>query len=844
MEQTMLKAETAAPQPVPTLPAKKRKHKVLRVISLVLLALIVGAFVLGEWLIRRSWPETSGTLTAAGLQLPVEILRDRWGMPHIYAQNTHDLFFAQGYAQAQDRLWQMEFTRQTANGTLSSFLGADTLRIDKTVRTVGLRRIAERDWGNIKGEEREAIQAFSDGINAYIESHRGRLPVEFKLMGVSPKPWKPQDSLVTVGIISWILAENAGFELSRAHFIANSGDAAAKELLPPYNEGAPFIIPAEANDYSVLRSVPMEHSPLMDALLGRAGPNVGSNGWVVRGSRTATGSPILANDTHLGLFMPSSWYATGLHFGDLDVVGYSFVGAPGIVIGHNQQIAWGITDLVGDVEDFYTEKLDDPAHPQRYEFQGKWRDLNKVMETLEVKGQSPVTLEVQSTHHGPLVSNLGGRFKYPQPLALSWTGDKCETAVGAVLALNRAKDWNEFRAALGLWDGPDMNFLYSDRNGNIGYQATGRIPVRSANHSGAIPVPGWTGEYEWKGYIPPAELPSELNPPAGMIVAANQKAVSDRFPYHLGYEFADPFRAIRIQQLLVANPRLGIEDIKKMQADDYELPAKELLPYLAVVKPGNDLEDKALKEVQAWDFHCSINETGPAIFQTWYRFLLKDTVGDELGPKLTDEYMEYYWVHVPVMINLLKQKNHPFFDDTRTPQVENRDDIVQRSFHDAVEWLSKRYGTDPKNWNWGKMHTLTFRHQPLGLAQIPVLSKLFSSGPLPDPGCDRFTINSAWFSLDDPEHPFIVDGGPSQRIIMDLSSWDNTLAVNSTGQSGHLFNVHRDDELSLWKNMQYHPMFFTRKAVEADLASTLKLIPAEKRESQAALAGNQSGSQR
>lgn len=816
---------------VPKLEAMKhrRKRKVLRVIALVLLVLVSAAVIFGVWFVRRPWPETSGVLNVAGLQAPAEIVRDHWDMPHIYAQNAHDLFFAQGYVQGQDRLWQMEFTRQTANGTLSSFLGSPTLGIDRTVRTIGLRRIAERDWNSITGEEREAMQAFSDGVNAYIESHRGQLPLEFRLLGVSPKPWRPQDILATVGIISWILAENAGFELSRAHFIAKAGDAIAKELLPPYDEGAPFVIPAEARDYSPLRSVPMEHSPLVDLLLGRPGPSVGSNSWAVRGNRTATGSPILANDTHLGLFMPSSWYATALHSGDLDVVGYSFVGSPGIVIGHNRQIAWGITDLVGDVQDFYMEKLDDSDHPQRYEFKGKWREVGKQTETIEVKGGPPVALEVISTHHGPLVSRLGGRFRYPQPLALAWTGDKCQTAIGAVLALNRAKNWNEFRSALHLWDGPDMNFIYADRDGNIGYQATGLIPIRSANHQGSVPVPGWTGEYEWKGNIPAEDLPSKLNPASGTIVAANQKAVSDHFRYHLGYEFADPFRAVRIQQILNGNARLGIEDAKKMQADDYDLPAKELLPYLAAVKPANDLVARALKEIQSWNFHCSLNETGPAIFQTWYRFLVRDTVGDELGTKLMDEYMEYYWVHTPVMIRLLKQPNHPLFDDTRTPQVETRDDIVQRSFREAVDWLSKRYGSDPEQWKWGKMHTLTFRHRPLGLAEIPIVSNLFNYGPLPDTGCDRFTINAAWFTLDDPEHPFIAEGGPSQRIIMDLSSWDNALAVNSTGQSGHLFNPHRDDELALWKNMEYHPLTFTRKAAEADGVGTLKIQPAGSR---------------
>lgn len=374
-----------------------------------------------------------------------------------------------------------------------------------------------------------------------------------------------------------------------------------------------------------------------------------------------------------------------------------------------------------------------------------------------------------------------------------------------------------------------MNFIYADRDGNIGYQATGLIPIRSANHQGSVPVPGWTGEYEWKGNIPAAKLPSELNPADGTIVAANQKAVSDGYPYHLGYEFADPFRAMRIQQLLNDNARLSIEDAKKMQADDYDFPAKELLAYLAVVKPANDLEAKALKEVRSWNFHCSLNETGPAIFQSWYRFLVKDTFGDELGTKLMDEYMEYYWVHTPVMIRLLKQPNHPLFDDIRTSQIETRDDIVQRSFREAVDWLSKRYGSNLENWKWGKMHTLTFRHRPLGLAQIPVLSSLFNYGPLPDPGCDRFTINAAWFTLDDPEHPFLAEGGPSQRIIMDLSSWDNALAVNSTGQSGHLFHPHRDDELALWKNMEYHPLTFTRKAAEADGIGTLELQPSGSR---------------
>jgi penicillin G amidase len=823
------KSEVESPRPIAILPIlqkPRRRRKILRIVALCLLLMLVGVLMYGTWLVRRSWPQTSGTVTLAGLSARAEILRDRWGTPHIYAQNTHDLFFAQGYAQAQDRLWQMEFTRRVGNGQLSSILGPDTLPVDRLMRTLGLRRTAERDWENISAEPREVMQAYSDGVNAYIDSHRRRLSVEFTIFGVDPEPWTPQDILVTVGLMSWILSENASFELSRAHFIARAGDAVAKELLPPYNEGAPFIIPDATNEYSSLKHEPAEHSPLVDALLGTPGPTVGSNSWVVQGKRAANGAPLLANDTHLDLFLPSSWYATGLHSGDFEAVGYSFVGTPGIVLGHNQRIAWGLTDLVADVQDFYIEKLDNPDHPQRYEFQGEWRELEKERETIPVKGSVPVLLEVTRTHHGPLVNNLGGRFKFPQPLALAWSGEKCETAIEAVIRLNRAGNWTEFRNALSLWDGPDLNFVYADRDGNIGSQAVGRVPIRSPKHQGTVPVPGWTREYEWQGYVPPLDLPHQFNPASGFIVAANQKVVSDKYRYHLGYEWADPFRAIRIADLLSTSGALTVDDMKKIEGDNYEGPAKELLPYLNVVSPNDDSERRALDRLRSWNLHCPLNEPGPAIFQVWYRFLIKDTVEDELGSKLTSEYMEYYWVHMPLMVNIMKQQNNPLFDDLRTPQVENRDDIVRRSFSDAIHWLSSHYGRNPDDWKWGKLHTLTFRHRPLGLAQVPVLSEIFNYGPIPDPACDRFTVNAAWFALDDDaESPFTSVAGTSQRIIMDLNSWDDSVAVNSTGQSEHLFDPRRNDEIELWRKLEYHPLFFTRKAVEMDGASVLTLSP-------------------
>jgi penicillin amidase len=797
----------------------KRLGKALGIVAIVLIVVAVILAAVGAWFVRRPWPEVKGEITVPGLSASIEVLRDEWGVPHIYAQNEHDLFLAQGYVHAQDRLWQMEMNRRIGSGTLSAILGQSTLSIDRFMRTLGLRRAAERDLASADEEIRILLEAYAEGVNAYVDGHRDRLPLEFTILGVDPEPWTPVDTLNWAAVMSLQLGRTYQAELFRAQLIANLGEGATQQLLPPYPEDTPIIIPPEARSYAWLQGVDTSTDDALAAILGEPAMFLGSNNWVVHGSRTATGKPLLADDTHLGLDMPSIWYENGLHGGRFDSVGYSFPGAPLVIIGHNGRIAWGVTNLGPDVQDLYIEKLDDPAHPARYQFRDEWRDLEVTYEIIEVKGQNPVNLNVLATHHGPIVNQVIGDLAYAEPLALQWTALGGNHIFHSVMLLNLATSWDEFRQALAYWDAPSQNFIYADLEGNIGYQSPGKIPIRAPGHQGLVPVPGWTGEYEWQDYIPFDELPSVLNLATGFVATANNKVVPDDYPYHLAYSWAPGFRAQRITDLLAADSSVTIEDMRGIHAQTYSLPAEALRPYVLTIEPEDELQANALDLVAAWDLYLEADRPGASIYQTWYWFLVQNTLRDELGEDLLSKYLNSY--HLLFMMDLMPQADSPWFDDVTTPQIETRDDIARRSLADALAWLRDGYGEDPEKWEWGRLHTKTFVHQPLGQSGIGLLESLFNSNTIPARG-DGYTVDAASFDF---SQPFAMGSGVSQRYIADLSDLDNSRIIHTTGQSGQLFHPHREDMIPLWQNVEYGPMPFSREAVEANTDAKLTLTP-------------------
>lgn len=785
---------------------------------LALLLALSGLLAGGGYLfLHRRHPTYDGLITVPGLSAEVSIYRDRWGVPHIYAQSADDLFFAQGYVHAQDRLWQMDFQRRAGHGRLAEVLGESALDSDRFFRTLGLSHAAAKDWALLDETARAALEAYAVGVNAFIEGHRECLPAEFVLLEFEPEPWKPMDSLVWGKMIAWSQGFNWPTELLRARLIAALGEARTAELAPPYPDDAPLILPPEVSGYSGL-----SHATLPDLAWGLplgGEPGQGSNSWVVDGTLTATGHPLLANDPHMPLGLPALWYEIGLHGGGYDVVGFSLPSAPGVIIGHNAHIAWGLTNALADTQDLYLEKLN-PANPQQYQYQGQWLAMEVLREEIAVKDRlEPVVLPVRLTRHGPLLDDVVGSLE--APVALRWTGLDGSPLFQAVLHLNQATDWPSFRAALANWTVSPQNFVYADTAGNIGYQLAGRVPVRTQGQ-GTVPVPGWTGEYEWSAEVPFDELPHALNPPTHFLVMANNKIVSHNYPHFLSSEWAAPYRARRIADLIQATDQHTADSFRAMQADVYALPAETLMPYLLTLEPEGWLSERAMRDLLSdWDYRLTSESGAAAVFQVFYRYLVEAVFADELGPALFHEYLRYGDVHHPALERIVPDANNPWFDDVTTPARETRDDILRQAFAAALDELGRHHGDLHTNWHWGDLHRITFVHQPLGESGTAALERLVNRGPYPVGG-SPFTVNAQVFSF---TTPFDVTYGPACRQIVDLGDADGSRSQISTGQSGQPFHRHYDDQMRPWIAVESHPMLWTREAIEKAHVAQLVLRP-------------------
>jgi penicillin amidase len=795
--------------------------RVLRKVVLGALVLVLvfalllagGAYVV---FIRSTFPQIQGTLPVAGLQGRAEVYRDKWGVPHIFADNEHDLFFAQGYVHAQDRLWQMEFNRRIGAGRLSEVLGESTLDSDRFLRTIGLYRAAQADLQVLPPEVLAVLQAYADGVNAFIATHQNNLPLEFTLLGFKPEPWTPTDTLAWGKVMSMDLGGNWESELVRQQLISAMGEEKVRELLPPYPAEGPFIVPSEAKSYGRLDASFLDDYQEVKALTGMIGTNLGSNNWVVDGTKTATGRPLLANDPHLGIQMPSIWYEVHLVAGDLDVVGSSFPGAPGVIIGHNRDIAWGVTNVGPDTQDLYVEKIN-PANPNQYEFQGQWEEMTVIAEEIKVKGRSePEKLTVRLTRHGPIMTPVVSGAT--EQLALRWAALEGGELFHSVFLLDRARNWDEFRAALRYWQSPSQNFVYADKDGNIGYQMPGNIPIR-AKGQGLVPVPGWTGEYEWTGYIPFDQLPVVYNPPTHYIVTANNKVVPDSYPYFISAEWSEASRAERISDLLRENDNLTVDDMRNIQADTYSIPAAKLMPYILALGPDGWLQERAFKFLRAWDFRMDKESGAAGIMDVILWRTLANTFGDELeGAGISDKT---WMATVTGLFNIMQERDNRWFDDVRTPEVEDRDTILRRSVQDAMEFWRRRYGDLVGNldsqWAWGKVHTATFAH-PLG--GVEPLNLIFNRGPLAARG-SWCTVDAAAYGPGD----FAIEAVSSYRQIIDVGAWQNSRSQHTTGQSGQPFYKHYGDMIRSWEAVKHHPMLYEKDDIVANQEGLLVLAP-------------------
>ena len=803
--------------------------KALLCLLVVILVLGLAGFGYGLVVVRRSWPDIDGTVQAEGLHDEVTIIRDDWGVPHIYASNPHDLFFAQGYAHAQDRFWQMEFYRRIGTGRLSEILGESGLGNDQFLRTVGWHRTAAQELELLDEELRATLEAYAEGVNAYISTHQGRLGLEFIVLGLTgvdfePEPWTPLNTLTFAKVMCWDLGGNMSAELMRAQIADRLGSDAVNILSPPYPEGAPVIVPHPLTEAS-LESVP--DAAFAAQALGR-GKDIGSNNWVIGGDRTETGMPILADDTHLSFQMPSIWYEVALHCEPTgpdcpyNSTGFSFAGAPGVIFGHNNHIAWGVTNLGPDVQDLFIERVN-PENPNQYEYQGEWLDMEIIQEEIYIAGEDdPVVVNVRVTRHGPIINDVAGGTEDEwsfgwEPLALSWTALQPQNLMRSVLLLDRATNWEEFREALSYWDAPSQNFVYADVEGNIGYQTPGQIPIRGSG-DGSMPVPGWSGEYDWVGYIPFDELPRTYNPEEGYIATANNAVVSEDYAYFISRDWAPGYRARRIVELIESDSSLSIADVQAIHGDSVSAHALDLLPYLDNLSSSEPRVSQALEILQAWDGNELRDSTGAAIFESFRIHMVDLAFGDELGEQLLARTRGSL---MQALLNLLPDPSSPWFDDITTPSTETANTILLQAVEAAVAELTETLGEDMDGWHWGDLHTLTFENSSLGQSGIGPIEAIFNRGPVPVDGSSG-TVNATGYSFGDP---YTAMAGVSQRLIVDLGDWSNSLSIHTTGQSGHPYHRHYDDMIDPWRNIEYHPQLWERSNVEASAEGTLILTP-------------------
>jgi len=792
---------------------RKVLYSLLGVVAL--LAVVVGGVAGWVW---TTLPQVNGSIAVRGLDAPVEILRDRAGVPHILAKSARDAYFALGFVHAQDRFWQMEAMRRLGAGRLAEVLGPKAVASDKWMRTLGLYKLAEQQFRELSEPVQAALNVYAAGVNAQLEESRKwpwRTPaVEFTLLRYRPQPWKPADSLVWAKIMASRLGGNWQDEVLRARMARKLAPQQVGQLWPVYPDDGPNTVGKLAE---LTRELDL--GKLAAASPEPAGtPHGASNAWAVTRQHTTTRAPLLANDPHLALSAPILWYLARLKAADLDVVGATAPGMPFTVLGHNARIAWGVTSTHSDIQDLFVEQID--ADGKQYRAPDGMKPFDSETQTIAVKGADPVKITIRRSRHGPVVSDVVGAIgkvagkEAAIALAATFFEPK-DTTVEALYKLNRAQNWDGFLAALRDWRAPQSNFVFADTAGNIGFVAPGLVPVRKKGW-GLVPSPGWDGATDWNGFVPFDELPRIYNPAGGRIVNANNRITPDDYPHFITTDWAPPYRAERILDRLKAQSQSPLTT-GQLQRDDISEMARRILPLLLEVEAIGDMAKAIHARLQKWNGAMSRHRPEPLMFSTWLLELNRAIYGDELG-ELADDYLDLR----PEFIHSVLTRHQQWCDDVRTPEPEDCRGRIQLALKRTVEGLVARHGSNPSQWQWGRVHAAHFRNPVLGgLPWIGGLAEI-------DIGSDggNYTVNRGASRVSDPNYPFRHVHGAGYRGIYDLSDLRTSRFVIATGQSGNPFSSHYRDQLDDWLEGRFISLAPAVAALKSANAPTLVLTPA------------------
>jgi penicillin amidase len=754
---------------------------------------------------RARLPRLSGRVAVVGLDSAVEVRRDRWGVPHIYARTVSDLFFAQGYVAAQDRLWQMEMWRRQGEGRLAEVLGPGFVERDRFARLLKYRGDPRAEWTSYAPDTRDIVRAFVRGVNAYVRDVRSRPPIEFTLLGFQPEPWADEVPLQRLAALA--MTGNALSEVDRARLVTVLGRERAEALFPLEPRRA--LDPAPGVDLATISSASL--GAAAEAYGGVEYPRIeGSNNWVVSGALTATGKPLLANDPHRAVTVPSLRYLSHLVGPGWNVIGAGEPAVPGVAGGHNERIAFGFTIVGMDQQDVYVERVApcDSALGARpsalgaagrcYRHNDRWEPVAAIVDTIPVQGEAPRIVRLEFTHHGPIVAedSAGGRA-----YVIRFVGSEPGTAgYLAQLSLDRARDWPSFLAAAYRWRLPTENLIYADVDGNIGWIAAGLNPIR--DWSGTLPVPG-DGRFEWRGFLPFSELPQVLNPARGFIATANHNILPDGYRHPLSYQWAAPFRANRVIQVLSGRRDWTREDFERLQHDDHSLPAAALVPVLLGAAGRRGVGGSAMDLLRSWDYRMSRDAPQPVIFAAWLREVGARVSGRLLGG--AGRELRGRTLDLSLVGELLRAP------DTRLgpSPAAARDSLALGAFDAALATVTRELGGSPTTWRWGAIHVAPFRHPLASAFDLPSMGR----------GGDGNTVNMTG------GRGWLQTAGASYRGIFDLADWDNSVATSVPGQSGQPGSEFYGNLLPLWGEGRYFPLVYSRAAVERETKHVLWLEP-------------------
>ena len=815
-------------------------RRVLKIFGALVIVILIVSGVSVWWFVYRPLPQVDGMATLTGLKAKVTVQRDNWGIPHIRAASLEDLAEAQGYVMAQDRLWQMDLLRRAGRGQLSEVLGAATLPVDKEFRVLGFARAAEREAAALAGENRTIVEAYARGVNAFIDAHRDRLPLEFSLLKYKPSPWTPADTFIITAYMYQTLTDTWEDEFNRAKLTEKVGAERAKDLFSPEAAMDHFVVGGpdqkkneaqrahadendddddmQSDDVTTTRNfeasesgrpasgpidltteMAISASNFFEGAKREIRSGLGSNNWVVSGAKTATGKPLLANDTHLELSVPSIWYEAHLTAPGWNVTGVTLPGAPMVVIGHNDQIAWGFTNNGADVQDLYIETF--KTGTDEYRVNGSWTAAQVVDEVIRVKGQQDTHFKTVITRHGPVVRRIGD-----VGYALRWTATEPGGLSNTYNGLGKARNWNEFLSVMkGAW-GPAQNTVYADASGNIGYVMAARVPIRKKSH-GEVPVPGDMDDYEWSGYVPFEQLPQVLNPESGMIVTANARVAGPNYKPYLTDRWEEPYRTARITELLDGKANLRPEDMLRIQNDTYCYPYFFLAEQLMAANKNTQPKDSRAKSLIAglkdWNGIAEANSTAPSFLNAVRRTAMDIVLEPYLG-KDTDLYE---WRRMAFLQRLLTERPAKWLPSA----YKNYDELLMAAADRAVARLAEQSGrAGVEDWTWAKFNALQMLH-PIG--QTGILRRLLSIADTPQPGT-AYSVRAAT-----RRH------GPSMRFVANAGDWDNSILLIPTGESGQLGSGHYTDQFSFWFDGKEIRSPFSDAAEAKSVRHTLTLNP-------------------